>query len=73
MMVMNSGGPRDCGQRLRTKGLQFIRPYYMQFTMHVSEAEFYEIVCEEVEKDFEALKLAYPKEEVLSWKKFEGS
>ena len=34
----------------------------MQFTMQVSEAEFYEIVCEEAAKDFDALELVYEKE-----------
>jgi len=51
-----------CGQRLGLKGLQSSRPYYMQFTMQVSEAEFYKIVCEEADKDFDALELVYPKE-----------
>ncbi len=51
-----------CGARLGLKGLQSSRPYYMQFTMQVSEAEFYEIVCEEAAKDFDALELVYPKE-----------
>jgi len=51
-----------CGKRLGIRGLQPSRPYYMQFTMQVSEAEFYEIVCEEAETDFDALELVYPKE-----------
>ena len=51
-----------CGQRLCLKGLQSSRPYYMQFTMQVSEAEFYEIVCEEAAKNFDALELVYEKE-----------
>ena len=51
-----------CGQRLGLKGLQSSRPYYMQFTMQVSEAEFYEIVCEEAAKNFDALELVYEKE-----------
>jgi len=51
-----------CGQRLGLKGLQSSRPYYMQFTMQVSEAEFYEIICEEAAKDFDALELVYEKE-----------
>ena len=51
-----------CGKRLGLKGLQSSRPYYMQFTMHVSEAEFYEVVCEEAAKDFDALELVYEKE-----------
>ena len=51
-----------CGRRLGLKGLNSSRPYYMQFTMQVSEAEFYEIVCEEAEKEFDPLELLYPKE-----------
>ena len=51
-----------CGQRLGLKGLQSSRSYYMQFTMQVSEAEFYKTVCEEADKDFDALELVYPKE-----------
>ncbi len=51
-----------CGKRLGLKGLQSTRPYYMQFTMQVSEEEFYRIISEEAEKDFEPLELVYPKE-----------
>ena len=51
-----------CGQRLGLKGLQSSRPYYMQFTMQVSAAEFYEIVAEEAAKDFDLMELVYPKE-----------
>lgn len=51
-----------CGERLGLRGLQSSRPYYMQFTMQVSEAEFYQIVCEEAAKDFDALELVYPNE-----------
>ena len=51
-----------CARRLGLKGLNSSRPYYMQFTMQVSEAEFYEIVCEEAETGFDPLELLYPKE-----------
>ena len=51
-----------CAQRLGLKGLQSSRPYYMQFTMQVSEEEFYQILSEEAEKDFDPLELVYPKE-----------
>ena len=34
----------------------------MQFTIQTSEAEFYEIVCEEADKEFDPLQLVYPKE-----------
>ena len=51
-----------CGTRLGLRGLNSSRPYYMQFTMQADEAEFYEIVCEEAAKEFDALELVYPKE-----------
>ncbi len=51
-----------CGKRLGLKGLQSSRPYYMQFTMQTDEAEFYEIVCQEAEKDFDAMELLYQRE-----------
>ena len=34
----------------------------MQFTMQTDETEFYEIVCEEAEKEFDPLELVYPNE-----------
>ena len=51
-----------CGTRLGLKGLNSSRPYYMQFTMQVSEEEFYSILAEEAEKPFDPLELVYPKE-----------
>ena len=51
-----------CKERLGLKGLQSSRPYYMQFTMQVSEEEFYGIVCGESAKDFDPLELIYPGE-----------
>ncbi len=51
-----------CGKRLGLKGLSSARPYYMQFTMQVTEEEFYEILAEEAEKEFEPETLLYPKE-----------
>ena len=51
-----------CGSRLNLKGLNSSRPYYMQFTIQIDEFEFYEIVCEEAEKEFDPLELVYPKE-----------
>ena len=51
-----------CKEKLGLKGLESSRPYYMQFTMQASEEEFYRIVCEEAEKDFDPLELVYPKE-----------
>lgn len=51
-----------CGKRLGLKGLNPSRPYYLQFTMNVSEAEFYQITAEEAAKEFDPLELVYPKE-----------
>ena len=51
-----------CGKILGLKGLNSSRPYWMQFTMQVSETEFYEIVCEEAAKEMDPLELVYPKE-----------
>ena len=51
-----------CAGRLGLKGLNPSRPYYMQFTMKVSEEEFYRIVAEEAEKDIDPMELIYPKE-----------
>lgn len=51
-----------CAKRLGLKGMNSSRPYFMQFTMQVSEKEFYQIVAEEAEKEFSPLELVYPKE-----------
>ena len=51
-----------CAGRLDLKGLSPTRPYYMQFTMKVSDVEFYEIVAEEAQKPLDPLELVYPKE-----------
>ena len=51
-----------CGKRLGLKGLNPSRPYYLQFTMAVSEEAFYQITAEEAAKDFDPLELVYPKE-----------
>ncbi|MBQ9828569.1 MAG: DEAD/DEAH box helicase [Lachnospiraceae bacterium] len=51
-----------CGKRLGLKGLNPSRPYYMQFTMQVTEEEFYRITAEEAEKEIDPMGLLYPKE-----------
>ena len=51
-----------CAKRLGLKGLNSSRPYWMQFTIQVSEQEFYDILREEAEKDFDPLELVYPDE-----------
>ena len=54
-----------CGDRLGLKNFDSARPYYMQFTMKVSEEDFYRIVREEIEKPIDHLELVYPKELTL--------
>ncbi len=51
-----------CADRLGLKNFDSARPYYMQFTMKVSEADFYRIVQEEIRKPMDPLELVYPKE-----------
>lgn len=51
-----------CGRRLGLKGLSPSRPYYLQFTMQVSEEEFYRITAEEAAADFDPIELVYEKE-----------
>ena len=51
-----------CGDRLGLKNFDSARPYYMQFTMKVTESEFYRIVREEIRKPIDPLELVYPKE-----------
>ena len=51
-----------CGDRLGLKNFDSARPYYMQFTMKVSEDDFYRIAQEEIQKPFDPLELVYPKE-----------
>ena len=51
-----------CGERLGLKNFDSARPYYMQFTMKVSEDAFYRIVKEEILNPIDPLELVYPKE-----------
>ena len=51
-----------CAKRLGLKGLSPFRPYWMQFTMQVGEADFYRIVAEEAVRPFDPLELVYPNE-----------
>ena len=51
-----------CAARLNLKGLSPTRPYYMQFTMDVGEAEFHRIVADEARKPLNPLELVYPNE-----------
>ena len=51
-----------CAERLGLRGLSPSRPYCMQFTMKVGEADFYRIVSEEAAKDFDPMELVYANE-----------
>ncbi len=51
-----------CAKRLGLKGLQTLRPYYMQFTMQVGAEEFFEIIREEASGEIVPMDLVYPKE-----------
>ena len=51
-----------CAPLLGLKGMNPSRPYWLQFTMQAGEAEFYRVVTEEAEKDFDPLELVFPKE-----------
>lgn len=51
-----------CASRLGLKNFDSVRPYYIQFSMDVSEGDFYQILAEEAAKDFAPLDLLYPKE-----------
>lgn len=51
-----------CRERLGLKGLNSSRPYFLQFTMQVSEETFFEIVKEEADVDFDPMELVYPNE-----------
>lgn len=51
-----------CGKQLGLKGMNPSRPYYLQFTMKVSEEDFYRIAAEEAAKEFDPMELVYPNE-----------
>ncbi len=51
-----------CAERLGLRGLSPSRPYYLQFTMKVSEQDFYRITAEEAARDFDPLELVYANE-----------
>lgn len=53
---------RRCAKRLGLRALNSVRPYYIQFTMKASEEEFYRIMLEEAQKEFDPLELVYDKE-----------
>ena len=51
-----------CAKRLGLKGFNSVRPYFCQFTLGVSEEEFYRVLKEEMEAGIDPMELLYPKE-----------
>lgn len=51
-----------CGQRLGIKGFDSVRPYYMQFTLGVSSAQFFAVLADEIQKPLDPMELLYPNE-----------
>ncbi len=51
-----------CSHKLRLSGLTPSRPYFMVFKMKVGKKEFFEILREEADKDFDPMDLVYPDE-----------
>lgn len=51
-----------CAERLGLRGMDSMRPYYIQFTMKVSPEEFFEVLADEARKKFDPLELVYPGE-----------
>jgi len=48
-----------CGDRLGLRGMDSSRPYYIQFTMKVSPQEFFAILIDEAQKEFDPMDLVY--------------
>lgn len=51
-----------CKERLGLKGFNSVRPYYVQFSMKVTEKEFFRILAEEIGKPLDPMELLYPRE-----------
>ena len=51
-----------CAKRLGLKGFNSVRPYFCQFTLGVSEQEFFTILREEADAGIDPMELLYPKE-----------
>lgn len=52
-----------CAKRLGLKGTNSVRPYFIQFTIGVSEEDFFRILGEEAEKGIDPMELLYEKED----------
>lgn len=51
-----------CGAALGLSGLDSSRPYFIQFKMKAGESDFFRILAEEAEKEFDLMDLVYPGE-----------
>jgi len=51
-----------CADRLGLRGMDSARPYYIQFTMKVQPEDFFRILAEEAQVEFDPLALVYPNE-----------
>ncbi len=51
-----------CGKQLNLRGFNSSRPYFMYFAMDGDEQDFWRILKEEAEKEFDPLDLVYSKE-----------
>lgn len=51
-----------CAARLELRGLDSSRPFFLQFKMHASAEEFFAVLKEEAEKEFDPMELVYPNE-----------
>ena len=48
-----------CGDRLGLRGMDSSRPYYIQFTMKVSPQDFFAVLIDEAQKEFDPMDLVY--------------
>lgn len=51
-----------CADRIGLRGMDSARPYYIQFTMKVQPEEFFRVLAEEAQVEFDPLALVYPNE-----------
>ncbi len=51
-----------CGAQIGLRGFESMRPYFMQFTMKASPAEFFAVLAEEAAQEFDPMELLYPDE-----------
>ena len=51
-----------CAKRMGLKGFNSVRPYFCQFTLGVTEQEFFDILREEIQAGIDPMELLYPNE-----------